>query len=183
MEASFPLRALPEWMADVRAVLQQTRACFPILGIYLRFSKASDRWLGFNYGEDVVSFEIHIPKVAAETYQEQSADVYDEIMQLSLSKYNARPHWGKNSSPAFVGVGAQQYERWEDFLNLKRALDPAGLFVNRLWRQLNQQEEMRSFPGCVLSRECICTEDSHCGEGYRCQPGAVYPSARVCRAR
>ena len=181
MEASFPLSQLPEWMADVRAIIDANRACFPILGIYLRFSKASDRWLGFNYGEDVVSFEIHVPKVATETYQERSADVYDEILQLTLGKYNGRPHWGKNSTPMFVGIGAQQYPRWNEFLQLKRTMDPAGLFDNKIWRQMNRTEPVRAFPGCVLSRECTCAEDNHCGEGYRCESGGVYTAARVCR--
>ena len=183
MEATFPLSRLPEWMADVRAIIDENRACFPILGIYLRFSKASDRWLGFNYGEDVVSFEIHVPKVATETYQERSADVYDEILQLTLGKYNGRPHWGKNSTPMFVGIGAQQYPRWNEFLQLKRTMDPAGLFDNKIWRQMNRTEPVRAFPGCVLSRECTCSEDSHCGDGYTCEPGGVYTAARVCRPR
>ena len=181
MEASFPLSQLSSWMSDVRALIGETRACFPILGIYLRFSKASDRWLGFNYGEDVVSFEIHVPKVASETYQERSADVYDEIMQMTLGRYNARPHWGKNSTPMFVGIGASQYPRWNDFLQLKQDLDPSGLFNNQIWKQMNQTEAVRPFPGCVLSRECICSEDAHCGDGYTCESGAVYTSARVCR--
>jgi FAD/FMN-containing dehydrogenase len=183
MEASFPLSQLPAWMADVRSILGQTRACFPILGIYLRFSKASDRWLGFNYGEDVVSFEIHIPKVATETYQERSADVYDEIMQMTLGKYNGRPHWGKNSTPMFVGVGEAQYPRWSDFLELKQSMDPAGLFDNRIWRQMDRSTPIRSYPGCVLARECICAKDSDCGEGYACESGVVYTPARVCRER
>ncbi len=181
MEASFPLSRLPEWMADVRSIIDTNRACFPILGIYLRFSKASDRWLGFNYGEDVVSFEIHVPKVATETYQERSADVYDEILQMTLGKYNGRPHWGKNSTPMFVGIGAQQYPRWNEFLQLKRTMDPAGLFDNRIWRQMNRKEPVRAFPGCVLSRDCTCAEDSHCGDGYTCESGGFYTPARVCR--
>ena len=126
----FPLRRLKEWMADVRAIIAENRACFPILGIYLRFSKASDRWMGFNYGEDVVA-EIHVPKVANETYYERSAAVYDEIQQMTLKKYGGRPHWGKNSTPVFVGLGPAQYPQWNAFMDLKRTMDPTGLFDNK----------------------------------------------------
>lgn len=183
MEASFPLRYLDAWMADVRAILRERRACFPILGIYLRFSKGGHRWLGFNYSEDVVSFEIHIPKVANETYQERSADVYDELMQMTLSQYQGRPHWGKNSTPTFVGLGERQYPRWADFIELKRSLDPAGLFENKLWRQMSGEEPVRSYPGCSLSRDCVCSTDSDCGARYKCEQGGVFTQARVCRER
>ncbi|MEE2643635.1 MAG: D-arabinono-1,4-lactone oxidase [Myxococcota bacterium] len=183
MEATFPLRRLSEWMGDVRTILAARRACFPILGIYLRFSRASDRWMSFNYGEDVVSIEIHIPKVATETYHERSADVYDEIMQLTFARYQARPHWGKNSTPAFVGIGAAQYPRWADFLSLKEDFDPDRLFENKLWGQIMTREPVRRYPGCVLARDCICAEDSDCGADYRCVSGAVYQEARVCQER
>ena len=183
MEVSFPVRYLTQWMGDVRALLEKRRACFPILGLYLRFSKGSDRWLSFNYGEDVVSVEIHIPKVASETYHERSADVYDELIQLTLARYDARPHWGKNSAPFFANIGARQYPRWEDFKELKRSFDPDGLFENRAWRQMNGEAQPEPFPGCVLSRDCICSEDSHCGSEYTCEAGLLYEEARVCRPR
>ena len=183
MEAAFPLRQLQSWMNDVRAILDKKRACFPILGIYLRFSKGSDRWLSFNYGEDVVAFEIHVPKVAAETYHERSADVYDEIMQMSLAKYNARPHWGKNSDPSFSYIGETQYPRWSDFVTLKQEMDPKGLFENQIWKQMTEAKEPQSYPGCALSRSCICTKDSDCGHHYICDSGKSYAPARVCREK
>lgn len=181
MEAAFPLRKLSEWMTDVRGIIRSNRACFPVLGIYLRFSKASDRWMGFNYGEDMVAFEIHVPKVSDETYPEKSANVYDEILQLTLRKYNGRPHWGKNEAPAFVGVSGQQYDRWSDFVALKRRLDPRGLFENRIWRTMIQEEEIKNFPACSLSRDCECRQDSDCGSSWTCNPGAFFQDARVCQ--
>ena len=98
--------------------------------------KASEHWMGLNHGEDVLAFEIHVPKVNNESMFEKSAAVYDEIVQMTLQKYNGRPHWGKNSSPIFVGIGPDQYERWDDFMALKAELDPAGRFENKIWRQL-----------------------------------------------
>jgi len=181
MEAAFPLRRIKEWMKDVRQIIAANRACFPILGIYLRFSKGSDRWMGFNYGEDMVAFEIHVPKVTSETYFERSAAVYDEILQMTVNKYDGRPHWGKNSSPMFVDLGSEQYPKWRDFSRLRRTLDPAGRFTNKLWRLMNGEAEIKPYPGCALARDCICQEDSHCGAGYRCVAGGAYREARVCR--
>ena len=62
MEAAFP-RQLADWMTDVRGIIRANRACFRSWGsIY--DSPGSDRWMGFNYGEDMVAFEIHVPKVS-----------------------------------------------------------------------------------------------------------------------
>ena len=181
MEVAFPLSQLRSWMQDVRGILAAQRACFPILGIYLRFSKASDRWMGFNYGEDMVAFEIHIPKVANETRYERSSAVYDEIIQMSLGKYGGRPHWGKNSNAYFVGLGPEQYPQWNAFVQLKEDMDPNGLFDNRIWRQMTGQAEVDAYPGCVLARDCICSADSDCGDGFRCESGGFYTDARICR--
>ena len=180
-EAAFALSDLGAWMQDVRAILDRNRACFPVLGLYLRFSKASNRWLGFNQGQDTVAFEIHVPKVVAETAFERSAAVYNEIMQMTLQKYNGRPHWGKNSVPEFEGVSPKQYPRWNDFMQLKSKLDPKGRFNNKFWRRMRGQEKARHYPGCALSRDCICKQDSDCGTGYQCVPGDHFTAARVCR--
>ena len=181
MEAAFPLDRLQEWMGDVRSLLAQRRACFPILGIYLRFLPASDRPMAINYGRDTVAFEIHIPKVVKEDRLERSADVYDEIMQMTLYKYGGRPHWGKNSTPFFTHLGPEQYPQWETFLSLKQGLDPTGLFDNRIWRQMTNGAAVEPYPGCVLARDCICEVDAHCGAGYSCEAGDVFAPARVCR--
>ena len=112
---------------------------------------------------------------------ERSAGVYDEIMQLSLDRYNARPHWGKNENPSFHQIGAAQYPRWGDFIELKSSMDPSGLFDNKLWDQMSGDAPIQRYPGCALSRDCICAVDSDCGTGYRCDQGSYYEGARVCR--
>ena len=91
---------------------------------------------------------------------EKSAAVYDEIVQMTLQKYNGRPHWGKNSSPIFVGIGPEQYERWDD-MNLKAELDPQGRFENKIWRLM------------ALKADCT-TQDSDCGDGYRCEENKIW---------
>ena len=181
MEAAIPLRYLPAWMADVRALLAVQRACFPILGIYMRFLKGTDRWMALNNGDDTVAIEIHVPKIFDETRLERSSDVYSEILQMTVNKYGGRPHWGKNTAPYFEMLGPQQFPRWNEFLALQAEMDPAGLFQNRLWRTMTKQESSRQFPGCVLSGQCICEMDSDCGEGYRCDQGHIEDTARVCR--
>jgi FAD/FMN-containing dehydrogenase len=44
-------------------------------------------------------------------------------------KYNGRPHWGKLHT-----LNARQlrtlYPRWQEFIEVRQALDPAGKFLN-----------------------------------------------------
>lgn len=182
MEVAFPVAHLQEWMADVRAILDERRGCFPVLGLYLRFSAASNRALGFNYGQDTVSFEIHVPKIVEETGHERSSDVYDEIVRVTLDRYAGRPHWGKNSLPAFLDLGSEQYPRWNDFLALKDQLDPNRRFENPFFRQVLQGgADAGPYAGCGLERSCWCETDLDCGTGYRCEAGGFDPDVRVCR--
>ncbi len=51
-----------------------------------------------------------------------------------------RLHWGKHQPPAspeepdWVNWFAAQYPRWNDFLALRRELDPNGIFLTDYWR-------------------------------------------------
>jgi len=181
MEAAFPLQDLAAWMRDVRAILERNRGCFPVLGIYLRFSLGSDRWMAFNEGGETVAFEIHVPMVADEDRLERSSAVYDEIMQMTLRDYNGRPHWGKNATSDFLDLDADQYPRVHDFMRLRDRMDPDELFLNPFFRSVLSHTAPAPYAGCVLARDCTCETDLHCGTGASCEPGGFFTDARVCR--
>jgi FAD/FMN-containing dehydrogenase len=46
-----------------------------------------------------------------------------------MMRHGGRPHWAKEH-----GVSAEQlrglYPRWDQFLNVRQALDPEGVFLN-----------------------------------------------------
>ncbi|KAJ3059622.1 hypothetical protein HK102_009901, partial [Quaeritorhiza haematococci] len=42
LEWSVPIRVLPDVMRDIRAIVSRTKACFPLLGLYMRFAPKSD---------------------------------------------------------------------------------------------------------------------------------------------
>lgn len=181
IEIAFPLAHLRDWMKDVRQVLARSRACFPLFGIYLRFSKASDVALDMAEGADTVLFEIHVLEAVSPDKIEMSSATYDEIQQMTISKYNGRPHWGKNETPAFVGVGPRAYPRFAEFEALREELDPAGLFVNDMWRSTAEGMPVEHTPLCAIDRTCFCEADSDCGRGLQCVPGFFFDAARVCR--
>lgn len=180
-EVAIPVADLPAWMADVRALYAARGACFPVNGVVVRFSKASESWVGMNAGQDVAYVEFHIARHPDEGSHEQFADAYDELHQLTLQKYGGRPHWGKNFLASFVGLDLSSYERWADFITLKQRLDPSGIFENTFYDRLAGNAGMKLGPGCAVSRDCFCQEDSHCGDGRKCVAGLVFESARICR--
>ena len=51
------------------------------------------------------------------------------LEDLCVSKYQARPHWGKMNYFTAEQIKAQ-YERLQDFKALRQALDPTCLFCN-----------------------------------------------------
>jgi L-gulonolactone oxidase len=179
VEAAFALEDFPQWVQDVKELIKQRPACFPILGIYLRFSAPSQAYLGQAYGRETVMFEIHIPQTDQKVL-EASSDVYDEILQMTIKKYAGRPHWGKNSLPYFQGLGSVNYPKWENFKSLRRELDPKGLFVNPFWKSIESQLESTPQENCGVTRQCLCQSNDDCGKNARCEAGIVFSEARIC---
>lgn len=180
VEIGMPLDRVEEWIADVKAMIHARKACFPILGIYMRFSAASTSALGEASGHDSVVFEIHVPQ-KSNSALEPSSDVYDEMVQMTLAKYNGRPHWGKNSLPYFLKLGPAQFPQWDSFQNFRAELDPQGVFKSPFWSQIETNTPVAHFPGCAVTKQCICEADSDCGPKATCQAGVLFKEARVCR--
>jgi FAD-dependent oxidoreductase len=182
VEVAFAAKDFEAWASDVKAMLKLRSACFPLMGIYLRFSAPSKAYLGQAYGQETVMFEIHIP-TSNRPQLEASSEVYDEIVQMTLGKYKGRPHWAKNSQPYFQDLGTAQYPQWEDFKEVRRAFDPQGIFLNPFWKKIESVVESTPKEGCGLSRECLCQVDSDCGPGARCETGVFFTEARLCVKR
>jgi L-gulonolactone oxidase len=132
-----------------------------------------------------VAFEIHIA-VEKKATIEQWSDVYDEIVQMTLQKYNGRPHWAKNSDPYFLKLGAAQFPQWQTFQSKRAELDPENVFQSDLWAKIGASEQNLAFtktPACGVDRTCICSLESttDCGPKARCEEGGFFKEARVCR--
>ena len=180
-ELAIPAEQLPAWINRVKEINAAKPTCFPINGIVIRFSKGSDSWMGSNAGADVAYVEWHIPRHPDPAQNEHFSDMYDEIFQMTLEEFDARPHWAKNYWSTFAGLDRSKYAGWDQFDALRADFDPQGLFVNPFSELSYGDLPLELEPGCAIDRSCICEDDSHCGVGHECVPGLVFTDARVCR--
>jgi FAD/FMN-containing dehydrogenase len=89
----------------------------------LRFVDADDIWLSPCYQRRSVVFSVS---------QHRNEPVFDALHKdifAALSKFAPRPHWGKRH-PYNATDLAILYPRWNDFLALRKQLDPDGMFLN-----------------------------------------------------
>ncbi|MCO5557358.1 hypothetical protein L7F22_010921 [Adiantum nelumboides] len=198
---SIGVSKVKDFLKDIKALRDLNHMDFCGLdlynGVYLRFLKASTAFLGEQ--EDAVSFDFTYYRTRDNVRPRLLEDVIEEVEQLALFKYGGRPHWGKNRPLAFTQA-RQKYPNLHRFIAVKNQLDPEGLFSSewtdailgilsndsQISTDTNQWPSLFAFythDGCALEGLCICSEDVHCAPhlSYFCQPGRIYPKARVCR--
>jgi L-gulonolactone oxidase len=182
-EVAIDLADLPAWIEDARAIIESNpKTCFPLNGVYFRFGPASPSYLGMNAGRDSVYIGIEYALRKEGTAEPKHYFVNQELEQMSIRKYQARPHWGKNSVAIFEDVHTK-YPKWQAFLDAKKTLDPDNLFTNPFWERVRGADALNNYftSGCNRRGECYCRIDSHCAEGLTCQTGSAFMDAKVCR--
>ncbi len=181
-EVAIPIEELPNWISDVRQILaKHEKTCFPLNGIYFRFGKASPSYLGMSAGRDTAYLGIEYTLRQEGEAVPKNYFVNLEIEQMSIRKYNARPHWGKNSVAIFENMPSK-FEKWDDFLAFKAEMDPHNIFTNEFWKRASGEIPLSDYmtAGCNERGECYCQTDAHCETGSTCQPGKWYGGSNIC---
>ncbi len=181
-EVAIPVEELPNWISDVRQLLaKHEKTCFPLNGIYFRFGKASPSYLGMSAGRDTAYLGIEYTLRKAGEAVPKNYFVNLEIEQMSLRKYRARPHWGKNSVAIFEDMPSR-YPKWDEFLAFKAEMDPYNVFTNTFWKRASGEVPLSDYltPDCNSRGECYCQSDEHCAEGTSCQTGQYFEGANIC---
>ncbi|MCA9115027.1 MAG: FAD-binding protein, partial [Planctomycetaceae bacterium] len=119
IELAVPLESATTAMRTLREQFQSTSR-YPFLGIRIRCSRQDAHWLSPAYQRDVCWINAFHPRPAANFRQQ---------LHQSLAPFGYRFHWGKNAfiDPEYL---LEQYPRWDDFQQLRRARDPGGLLLN-----------------------------------------------------
>lgn len=90
--------------------------------IEYRTLAADDIWLSSAHGRETVTISIH--QAAELPYQSFFADA-----EAIFREFGGRPHWGKKNQFSAADF-RRAYPKWEDFLAVRRQLDPDGRFLN-----------------------------------------------------
>ncbi len=127
MEYNIPIEHFKDTLLEVVDAFNHYRfkVHFPLEN---RFLKGDDIYLSPAYGRDSAHISFHV-------YKGMPYKAYFDAMESICRNHQGRPHWGK-----LHNLTAQElqplFPKWNDFLNVRRSLDPNGLFLNGYLRQL-----------------------------------------------
>jgi FAD/FMN-containing dehydrogenase len=121
MEYFIPVACGPDVVRRQREIMLSGRfdSRFPM---QVRFVASDDAWLSPAYGRDSVVLSVSgVPGTDYESYLRTAESLFVE--------HRGRPHWGKLH---FANRHKLEnlYPKFNDFVALRRELDPEGLFLN-----------------------------------------------------
>jgi len=127
MEYHLPREEGLKAFREIREVLEKNfpEVFFPF---EVRWVQADDIWLSPFYRRDCISIAVH-------RYYDEDHTAFFKAVEPIFRRYGGRPHWGKLHS-----LGPQElaalYPHWDDFLEVRQAMDPEGRFLNTYLREL-----------------------------------------------
>lgn len=120
-EFAVPVEHVPEAVDRVRGLIEGLDPA-PLFPIEVRVSAADDIALSTAEGRETGWIAVH-------QYHGMPYEEYFRGVQAIVDDYGARPHWGKLH---FHNAAAlrDRYPRWDQFMEARTVLDPAGTFAN-----------------------------------------------------
>lgn len=96
----------------------------------IRFIKKDNTWLSYAYDEDAVT----IGCVCRNSPDANNYEAFEKVEEVFL-KYGGRPHWGKRFKAKYNEL-EKIYPKWNDFVELRKNMDPKGKFLNKYLQQV-----------------------------------------------
>lgn len=129
MEYTVPADRGLECFEEVIATMKRAgiNVFFPI---EFRYVAADDCWLSPFYQRPGASISVH-------QYHKQDYRPFFRLVEPIFWKYQGRPHWGKLHTLTAKNLRVL-YPRFDDFLRVRKELDPQGRFLNAHARALFQ---------------------------------------------
>ncbi len=121
MEYAIPAEAVRDVAREIARWLERSgeRVSFPL---EVRFGAADDIWLSTAFGRTSAYVSVH-------QYHGMDHRRWFEAAEAILWSAGGRPHWGKMHTRVAADLRTR-YPRFEDYLAVRRHLDPAGAFSN-----------------------------------------------------
>jgi hypothetical protein len=122
----------PEGEEDAKGMKRTGAFAFELyLGHRSRF------WLSPAYGDNHC---LRLDVFWFRTHEQGRESFFQQFWELLREKnIDFRLHWGKYLPRSTSSVGARylqaRYPMWKQFMQVRRTLDPEGLFLNTYWRQ------------------------------------------------
>jgi FAD-linked oxidoreductase len=120
-EFAVPRESLHDVLAELRALVPtlENPVMFPV---EVRVAAADDIWLSTANGRDSAYVAIH--QYVGMPYREYFAGFASIVGQVG-----GRPHWGKMHD-LDASTLRERYPHFDDFLQVRKEVDPAGVFTN-----------------------------------------------------
>jgi FAD/FMN-containing dehydrogenase len=127
MEYNIPREFFQEVIKEIAACIKKEdhRVHFPI---ECRFVKKDEIWLSPAFERDSAYIAVHM-------YKGMEHKRYFNAMEEIFKKYQGRPHWGKMHTKMAQDL-INLYPKWNDFLKIRKELDPKGMFLNDHLKQV-----------------------------------------------
>jgi FAD-linked oxidoreductase len=127
MEYNIPAEHLGAVLAEMKDCIKKNNFAvhFPI---ECRFVHSDDIWLSPAYQRESAYMAVHM-------YRGMPYKSYFAAIEEIFQRYQGRPHWGKMHTLKKERL-AELYPRWHDFCEVRKSLDPEGMFLNEYLRGL-----------------------------------------------
>ncbi len=111
--------------ADLKATLDSSdNSAYAHIPMDIRFIRADESWLSYGYKQDTVT-------IGCVSRNAEAADQYEafRIVEKVFLRHGGRPHWAKRFQAGTKELSAL-YPKWDEFIALRRQMDPSGKFLN-----------------------------------------------------
>ncbi|WMJ72307.1 D-arabinono-1,4-lactone oxidase [Cytophagaceae bacterium ABcell3] len=128
MEYALPAEAGPDCFAEVRKRVKQKHRDYVGWRVLYRTVQGDNSWLSPFYQRDSVTIAI-LQNLGLPYWP------YFKDIEPIFRAYGGRPHWGKKHTLT-ADTLRDLYPRWDDFMKVRRMMDPKGIFLNSYLKKL-----------------------------------------------
>jgi FAD/FMN-containing dehydrogenase len=127
MEYAVAAERGPDCLREIRRYVEEkgVRVHFPV---EFRYVKGDDVWLSPAHGRDSAYIAVH-------QYRGMAREEYFSAAEAIFKNHGGRPHWGKLHTRQAADLDPL-YPMWGRFNEVRRRLDPRGIFLNPHLRTL-----------------------------------------------